>query len=130
MKLPLGAELILQSRLGGQRPADAVIVSCVGSVREANPTVVVTAARHDWRFLKDLEVYVFVGPNSRFVPQTLRAIARHAADIVVWDVEAKAGANLLPVWRYDERTWKPSRFVRWARMTWTKTENARFAKCA
>lgn len=98
--IPRGAHAILKAREAGQRPALPVIVSLVGPLSEmANPVVEVQGPAHDWRALAGLECYVYVTRASQYVQETLRGLARVAAAIWLWDVEAKRGLDLWPVWK-------------------------------
>lgn len=81
------------------RPALPVIVSLVGPLPEyENPVVEVEGPSYDWRALVDLQCYVYVTRSSQYVKETLLALARIAAAIWLWDVEAKRGLDLWPVW--------------------------------
>lgn len=130
MRLPYGADEIMRARENGMAPADPIIVSCVGKLDEANPVVIPNDARHDWRFLAGLEVFVFVGRGARFVKETLQGIAPYAReDIALWDRDQQRGMNTLAVWDYDSKTWKRKRLTGWAYLTWSEHENRRFAQC-
>jgi twinkle protein len=55
--LPYGAAEIVAARQAGNRPADVVLVSIIGPLREINPVVIAKPNRAiDWRFLVDLDV--------------------------------------------------------------------------
>ena len=59
--VPYGAQEIINNRMIGKRPADMVLVSLVGPLREVNPVVVAKPGRaYDWRFLARLEVLMVV----------------------------------------------------------------------
>lgn len=94
MRLPLGAQPILQARLRGETAADLVIVSLVGALDEGNPVVVANGAEHDWRFCRALQVCIFgkVGTPNR---QVAMAIGMNLPKrLYLWDVEAKEGTDV------------------------------------
>ena len=58
-KLPYGGSEIAEIRAKRQKPADMVLVSLVGGIREVNPLVIARPERtYDWRFLAGLEVMI------------------------------------------------------------------------
>lgn len=59
MKLPFGAQEIVDLRAIGKAPADMVLVSLIGSIKnETNPVVVAFHAEYDWIFLMGLNVMI------------------------------------------------------------------------
>jgi hypothetical protein len=140
MKLPRGAHEIAQARANGMRPELPVIVSMVGALpHEANPTVHADGPNYDWRFLAELDVFVFVSPQSQSVQALLKAIAHQTERIFLWDVVARRGMDLWPIWKgvnvpevhgtsnlADRRR---AILARWGQFRWWPAENERFA-CA
>jgi len=58
-QLPYGGREILELRQSHQKPADMVLISLIGPLRELNPTVVARPERtYDWRFLAGLKVLI------------------------------------------------------------------------
>lgn len=59
MKLPFGAQEIVDLRAIGKAPADMVLVSLIGNLKdESNPVVVAFHADYDWIFLMGLNVMI------------------------------------------------------------------------
>lgn len=140
MSLPIGGAAILDARRNGKAPADAVVVSLCGRQDDfANPQVFPIASNHEWGFLAGLDVIVCVEPKAKFVRPTMAALARVTVEpLTVWDVKAKRGMTVWPVWRAvdggESHTAAPSqlrsaKFIRWARVTWLPGENRRFLEC-
>lgn len=94
--LPYGAREIIALRNTGKRPADMVLVSLIGPLREINPVVVAQANRaYDWRFLADLEVLLVA--NSGITSAPLRRLTTAFAKLTtgfvgVWIADMQAGA--------------------------------------
>lgn len=64
MNLPRNAQAIVTMRAEGWKPEDPVIVSYVGDTGFDNPHVYANSGEeYDWRFLKGLQVSIFVRPN-------------------------------------------------------------------
>lgn len=58
-QLPYGGREIAELRANRQKPADMVLVSLIGPLKELNPIVIAKPERsYDWRFLKGLEVMI------------------------------------------------------------------------
>lgn len=58
-QLPYGGKEIAAIRANRQKPADMVLVSLIGPLREINPTIIANPERaYDWRFLTGLEVLI------------------------------------------------------------------------
>jgi hypothetical protein len=140
MRLPIGGAAILEARQNGKAPADAVVVSLCGRRDDfANPQVIVMASNHEWGFLAGLDVIVCVEPKAKFVRATMAALARVTVEpLSVWDVQARRGMTVWPVWRAADggeahrappAQLRSATFIRWARMTWLPAENRRFFEC-
>jgi hypothetical protein len=105
MKPPISALPILEARMKGFKPADMVIVSMVGRLRESNPTVYVNGPNHDWLFVKGLEICLFCDKHCKW-RETLEAImAQEPVKTSLWDVLNRQGAwcYYLPTLRAVER---------------------------
>lgn len=58
-QLPYGGREIAEIRAKRQKPADMVLVSLIGPLKELNPIVIAKPdRRYDWRFLTGLEVMI------------------------------------------------------------------------
>ena len=94
--LPRGAERIKAMRLRGERPADPLLVSFVGDLPWAGPTVYARAdTTYDWRFLVDLPTIVVVAPgvSSRENLMSIFGMARLYPTLV--DLPRKTVASVL-----------------------------------
>lgn len=86
MKTPYGASAIIELRKAGNRPADMVLVSLIGPLRdEVNPVVMVNDQDCDFRFLHGLEVMVVC------TMETPREFVKRVADDIVAVAPAYAG---------------------------------------
>lgn len=96
--VPYGAQEIIDNRMIGKRPADMVLVSLVGPLREANPVVVAKPGRaYDWRFLARLEVLIVVSSaiDRGAVKRVVDAVLPHKPDYLgVWFADRQAGMNV------------------------------------
>lgn len=97
--LPTGASQIFEARLRGKRPADLVIVSMVGHLREANP--VVLADGDDWRWVEGLQVCIFAKRGCKHRELALQIAYYGPAWLALWDVENEEGAEIWPHLRAD-----------------------------
>ena len=72
-RLPYGASKILELRKSGKKPADMVLVSLIGPLREVNPVVIVRAeAAYDWHFLAGLDVMLVL--DTKIAPATFAKV--------------------------------------------------------
>lgn len=94
--LPYGAREIAELRSTGQRPADLVLISLVGPLRENNPVVIAKAERsYDWRFIVGLSVAVVVTTDTPNVPGIVKAIEEaNPATLSVWFADKQDGLNI------------------------------------
>lgn len=96
--LPYGAREIVEIRGLGKRPADMILVSLVGQIRESNPIVVAKPCReYDWRFLVGLDVLLVV--SSAIDQSAVRRVVDEIQTIGtgyfgVWFVDKQAGRSL------------------------------------
>jgi hypothetical protein len=74
----IGHEPVLQARLSGKRPADLVLISLAGRVKEKNPVIIADSRdiEGDWRFLRGLEVALLISPETTIWQDIAKAIAR------------------------------------------------------
>ena len=97
-RLPYGAAEILELRKSGKRPADMVLVSLIGPLREVNPVVVArTGTRYDWCFLADLDVMLLA--DTKIEPamfaKILAQIQRvRPSYLGAWFADKQDGLNL------------------------------------
>ncbi len=94
--LPYGAREIAELRSTGKRPADMVLVSLVGPLRETNPVIVAQPSRaYDWRFLIGLHVAVVVETDTPNLPGIVKAIeGENPATLSVWFADRQDGVNI------------------------------------
>lgn len=95
VKVPNGAQRIIDLRMRGVVPDDLVIVSLVGPLPDGNPLILADGSDYDWRFLRGLRVCIFgrVGTPNR---QTAIAIGRNLPErLWLWDVDAREGADVI-----------------------------------
>lgn len=94
--LPYGAREIAELRSTGQRPADLILVSFVGPLRESNPVIVAQPSRsYDWRFLVGLYVAVVVETDTRNLAGIVKAIEIAVpATLSVWFADRQDGVNV------------------------------------
>lgn len=89
------AQAILDARLQGFKPDELVLVSLVGHVSAANHTVLaIPATTYDWRWVRDLELCVYIGEGQDWVG-TLKAIAlQRPAYLSLWNTAERWGARV------------------------------------
>jgi len=95
--LPHGAAEIVALRTAGKRPADLLLISLVGPLREANPVVIAQPSRsYDWRFLVSLPALIVATtetPNLAGIVKAIDAAAPSA--LSVWFADQQDGVNVL-----------------------------------
>ena len=94
--LPYGAREIAELRSAGQRPADLVLISFLGPLRESNPVIVAQPSRsYDWRFIVGLHVAVVVETDTPNVASIVKAIEAAApASLSIWFADRQNGVNI------------------------------------
>lgn len=94
--LPYGAREIAELRSTGKRPADLVLVSLIGPLRESNPVIVAKPGRaYEWRFLVGLHVAVVTNTETPNLPDVVRAIeVAMPATLSVWFADRQDGVNV------------------------------------
>lgn len=95
--LPHGAREIAELRAAGKRPADMVLVSLIGPLRESNPVIVAKPGRaYDWRFLVGLHVAVVITTETAKLPDLVGTIdAAKPATLSVWFADRQNGLNVV-----------------------------------
>jgi len=120
MKTPFGASAIIELRKAGKRPADMILLSLVGPLRdESNPVVILNDPDCDLRFLHDLDVMLVC------TMETPREMVKRVADDLMAIAPAYAG-----IWWKDKAdglnlcwgSYRPKVMRRW-----TRTERAGYA---
>lgn len=104
---PYGAAEIIAMRSSGKRPADTVLVSLIGPLRERGPVVIAQPGRaYDWRFLVGLDVLLVANAGTSTVRETLRVIDHEApASLQLWLADAQDGAIVqIAGWRPATKT--------------------------
>ena len=96
--VPYGAQEIIDTRMIGKRPADMVLVSLVGPLRELNHVVVAKPGRaYDWRFLARLEVLIVASTaiDRGSVKRVVDAVLPHEPGYLgVWFADRQVGMNV------------------------------------
>lgn len=96
--VPYGAQEIINNRMIGKRPADMVLVSLVGPLREVNPVVVAKPGRaYDWRFLARLEVLIVASTaiDRGAVKRVVDAVLPHRPGYLgVWFADRQVGMHV------------------------------------
>lgn len=94
--LPYGAAEIIALRSSGKRPADLVLVSFLGPLRESNPVIIAKAERaYDWRVLVGLSVAVIIESNTPNLAGIVKAIvAAKPGSLSVWFADRQDGVNV------------------------------------
>lgn len=95
--LPYGAAEIVALRTAGKRPADMLLISMIGPLRETNPVVIAQPSRsYDWRFVVDLQALVVVTTDTPHLAGIIKAIdAAAPASLSVWFADRQDGVNVL-----------------------------------
>lgn len=93
--IPTNAQPIIAARLRGFKPEEMIRVSLVGSLCHGNHAVYAEpAVAYDWRWVRDLDVCVYVGPKMDWV-DTLKAIAlQRPAYLSLWNSYEHWGAKV------------------------------------
>lgn len=97
-RLPYGAAEILDLRKAGKRPAEMVLVSLIGSLREINPVVIARPeTRYDWRFLAGLDVLLVV--SLKIEPAAIARVVAAIQSVIpnyfgTWFADRQNGLNL------------------------------------
>lgn len=93
--LPINAQPILDARLRGFKPDGLILISMVGHVEAENHVVrAIPATPYDWRWVRDLDVCVYVGERLDWV-DTVKAIAmQRPAHICLWNCMEHWGAKV------------------------------------
>lgn len=96
--LPYGGSEIAALRASRKRPADMVLVSLIGPLREPNPLVMARPEKsYDWRFLAGLDVLLVAATtiDSRLVKRAVEAILSVRPEYLgVWFSDRQDGLNL------------------------------------
>jgi hypothetical protein len=107
------AQRIVDARLRGFKPDGLVLVSMVGHVVAENPVVhAVPDVNYDWRWVRGLEVCVYVDGRGDWA-ETVKAIAQHKpAYLAIWNSAHQWGADVYLVPTSDD-IGKPMRQWGW-----------------
>lgn len=94
--LPYGAREIAELRSTGKRPADLILVSFTGQLREQNPVIVAKPDRaYDWRFVVGLSIAVVVTTDTPNLAGIVKAIeAANPGSLSVWFADRQDGLNI------------------------------------
>lgn len=117
--LPYGAAEIIDLRTTGKKPADLVLISFIGPLRESNPLIVAKPERpYDWRFLVGLRVVVVIETITPNVAGIVKAIeAADPATSSVWFADRQDGVNVA-IQGYRPRTKSGRRMGLMQRVAW------------
>lgn len=95
---PYGGREIAEIRAKRQKPADMVLVSLVGPLREVNPVVIARPERsYDWRFLVGLDVLIVAKSSidKSLVKRVIDAVAAIKPEYLgVWLTDKQNGAHI------------------------------------
>ena len=94
--LPYGAAEIVAIRSTGKRPADMVLVSMIGPLRETNPVVIAQPSRsYDWRFVVALPVLIVATTDTPNLAGIVKAVDSAEPDYLsVWFSDRQDGINI------------------------------------
>lgn len=128
MRIPNGAQEIIDANRANKRPGEMVIVSLVGNLPEMNKTLVVDGPYYDWRFVYGLEICIFSRPGKPTIPTAMGIGRNFPGRLYVWDVENREGADgnvLLKPESIDKVYFMPDDWtVIW--WPWTRWQNKKF----
>ncbi len=96
-QLPYGAAEIVALRTAGKRPADLLLISLVGRLRETNPVIIAQPSRsYDWRFVVALPVMIVATTDTPNLAANVKAIdAAAPSTLSVWFADQQDGVNML-----------------------------------
>ena len=123
------AQMILDARRKGFKPAELILVSLIGRLNEPNHTVYASPKNdYEWSWTRDLQICIYATSEVQW-----RGVARSIAIaepsfLAVWDADRKQGADiyLLPDVTDIE---KPKSDWRWNLdfLPWLRSQNEEFA---
>lgn len=89
------AQEILDARLQGLKPAEMILVSLVGTLREVNHTVLASPHEvYDWRWVRGLDICVYIDAKVEW-RRTVLALAHCCpGQLFLWDITSRRGANV------------------------------------
>lgn len=96
-QLPYGAAEIVALRSTGKRPADLLLISLIGPLRETNPAISAQPSRsYDWRFVVALPVVVIAETATQRLGLIVKAIdGESPQSLSVWFADKQDGVNIL-----------------------------------
>lgn len=96
-QLPYGAAEIVALRIAGKKPADMLLISLVGPLRETNPVIIAQPSRsYDWRFVVALPVLIVATTETPHIAGIVKAIDTvDPATMSVWFADQQDGVNVL-----------------------------------
>lgn len=130
--IPTNAKSIVKARMQGFKPAEMIMVSLVGKISHPNHTVLADPKlTYDWRWLRDLDVCVFITPECNWRDTTLaicRAMPRY---MWLWDTVSQRGANVYLKPSHPASEEKPVSEWVWILnfASWFDCQNEGFLKC-
>lgn len=93
--LPDNADPILKARMRGFKPADMVIVSLLGPVGVANPTVFAkSGAAYDWRWVRGLDVCIYLSAEDDWAIMMKDIALQRPEHLNLWDHAGQWGAQV------------------------------------
>lgn len=95
--LPYGAAEIVALRRAGKCPADLLLISLIGPLRETNPVIIAQPSRiYDWRFVIGLPVVVIAETATQRLGLIVKAIEGESPRwLSVWFADQQDGVNIL-----------------------------------
>lgn len=96
-QLPYGAAELVALRSRGKCPADMLLISLIGPLRETNPVIIAQPSRrYNWCFVLALPVLVVATTETPNLAGLVKAIdAAAPAALSVWFVDQHDGLNVL-----------------------------------
>jgi hypothetical protein len=125
------AQKIIDMRMQGFKPDEAIIVSLVGRISEPNHTVIADPAKkYDWRWVRNLVMGVYVGAKPNWY-DAVKAIAMARPEyLYLWNMADKWGSKVYLIPTAEDVT-KPVRLWTYELdfLPWLEFENTEYIEC-
>jgi hypothetical protein len=129
MKIPTGAQAVIDARKKGFKPDEMLIISLVGTTGETNHTIHANhKGEYDWRWVVGLDACIFVNSKVDLKPITRAVASAKPKWLGVYNVDTFKGADVwfLPSTKDLERPQSQWRYVL-SFWPWLESENQAFA---
>lgn len=130
--IPTNAKAIIKARMQGFKPAEMIMVSLIGKISHQNHTVLADPNLvYDWRWLKDLDVCVFISPECNWRAATLAIRKAMPRYMWLWDVASRRGATVYLRPSHHASEDKPVKDWNWVLdfSSWRDCQNKGFLEC-